>query len=69
MGPAHHAATSESGARSAGPLLSGNLETVFTSLLGPGEGLGRRGKGQNQGYNLHTQCKQKEKDQINTFFI
>ncbi len=30
MGPAHQAATSESGARAAGPLLSGNF--------GPGEG-------------------------------
>lgn len=32
MGPAHRAATSESGARSAGLLLSGNLETVFTDV-------------------------------------
>lgn len=45
MGPAHRAATSESGARSAGPLLSGNLETVFTDVPprawgGEGEGKG-----------------------------
>ena len=32
MGPAHRAATSESGSRSAAPLLSGNLETVFTDV-------------------------------------
>lgn len=42
MGPAHHAATSESGARSAGPLLPGNLETVFTDV--PPWGLGGFGQ-------------------------
>lgn len=43
-GAAHPAATSESGARSAAPLLSGNVEAVFTDVPArDGEGgLGRR---------------------------
>lgn len=42
MGPAHHASTIESGTRSAGPLLSGNLEMVclLMSLLEHGKGSG-----------------------------
>ncbi len=61
MGPAHHAATSESAARSAGPLLPGNLETVFTDV--PPRVWGRvwgekGGEGKGGGYNLHTQIQQ-----------
>lgn len=40
------------------------------SLLGPGECLGRRGRGQKRGgYNMHTQCKKKEKTKSNTFLM
>lgn len=70
MGRARDAATSESGARSAAPLLSGNLVVWCPSSgLGRvlGEGGGQREKG--GGCKLHSQCKEKKKKGTKSNFL